>query len=125
MTITEKYINLIVPSLAAAEGSTVETKPMNGGTAYMFACPFCSHLVTSTGKSKLKKRTAILMPRKESKWVYTFKCHRAFAPECRGGPRSFRNFLLMYDQSLAYKYIRELNHNHYDRNSNLTREKKF
>ena len=110
MTITEKYIQKIVPLLAKAEGANVDTKEMNGATAYMFPCPFCSHLTTTSGKQKPRKQTAILMPRRECKWVYTFKCHRGYAPECKGGARNFHNFLAMYNPHLFNKYQQEMNH---------------
>ncbi len=109
MTSTEKYIQLIVPYLATAEGATVETKQMNGATAYMFPCPFCSHLTTTSGQKKDKKRTAILMPRRESKYVYVFKCHRGYSPECARGARNFHNFLAMFNADLFNQYQLEMN----------------
>ena len=111
MTITEQYIEKIVPYLASAEGAEVKITQKNGGNAYEFPCPFCSHLTTSSGKQKPKKKTAILSPRYESKWVYFFSCRRGYSPECRGGARSFHNFLACYDQSLFHKYLRDMEHN--------------
>ena len=108
MTITEKYILEVVPSLAAAEGAKVEIKQMNGGNAYLFPCPFCSHLTTSTGKKKPTKQTAIISPRYETKWVYYFKCKRGGAIECTGAAKSFHNFLKSYDPDLFNKYSHEM-----------------
>ena len=102
MTLEEKYIRKIVPRLSGR--GEVKTKEMNGKTAYMFPCPFCSHLATSKGKVRDAKRTAILMPRQDCEYVYTFKCARNYSPECRGGARGFLNFLIMFDPYLAEKY---------------------
>ena len=109
MTITEKYIQQIVPLLAVAEGSKVSTKQMNGAIAYLFPCPFCSHLNTQSGKQKPRKQTAILMPRRESKWVYTFKCHRGGSSQCSGAAVSFNNFLHEYNKPIFKRYQLEMN----------------
>ena len=110
MTITEKYIQKIVPLLAIAEGAKVTTKQKNGGTAYLFPCPHCSHLKTSSGKKKPTKRTAILSPRNECKWVYYFKCQRGGTPKCNGaGVRTFDNFLYHYNKPLSNQYQLEKN----------------
>ena len=108
MTITEKYILQVVPSLAAAEGAKVEIKHMNGGNAYLFPCPHCSHMKTKSGKFKLTKRTAIISPRYETKWVYYFKCSRGGDSRCAGGAMSFNNFLKSYDPNLFNKYSHEM-----------------
>lgn len=112
MTITEKYIQKILPSLKGQ--GEITTKEMNGGTAYMFPCPFCSHLQKPNKKYKEKYQTAILMPREECKFVYTFHCRRGYSPECirsggKGG-RNFLNFLIMYKPYLAEKYKFEMEH---------------
>ena len=112
MTITEKYIEKILPSLAGA--GEVKTKQMNGRTAYTMPCPFCSHICTSQGKIRNTKHTAILMPREENNNVYTFHCRRGYSPECKTsgskqGGRSFLNFLLMFKPRLAEKYKEEMN----------------
>ena len=112
MTITEKYIEKILPQLAGA--GEVKTKPMNGRTAYMFPCVFCSHICTSKGVIRNTKQTAILMPREENNNVYTFHCRRGYSQECKttkgiSGGRSFLNFLLMFRPRLAERYKEEMN----------------
>ena len=107
MTLQEKYLNKITSSLG--NGRPIETKSMNGGTAYIFPCPFCSHIRTSSGKDKPFKKTAILSPLTDCKYEYYFKCHRGYSPECKGGPRNFLNFLIMYRPYLAEKYKAEKN----------------
>ena len=42
MTITEKYIQKILPYLAGAEGGTVQPKSFKGLQGHEFPCPFCS-----------------------------------------------------------------------------------
>ena len=108
MTITEKYILQVVPYLAVAEGAKVEIKQKNGGNAYLFPCPFCSRLDTSSKKKKPNKQTAIISPRYETKWVYYFKCHRGGDDRCEGGAMSFNNFLKSYDPNLFNKYSHEM-----------------
>jgi hypothetical protein len=108
VTITEKYILQVVPYLAVAEGAKVEIKQKNGGNAYLFPCPFCSRLTTSSGKKKPNKQTAIISPRYETKWVYYFKCHRGGDSRCAGAAKSFQNFLETYDPDLFNKYLREM-----------------
>ncbi len=107
MTLQDKYIHKILNDLAG--NGEVKTKHMNGNTAYMFPCPFCSHLQKPNKKYKEKYLTAILMPRKDCKYEYTFNCRRGYSPECKGEGRGFHNFLLMYKPYLAEKYKAEKN----------------
>ena len=111
MTITEKYIQLLLPYL----DEEIETELINGLIAYKFRCPFCSFYVQ--GNESRQKKCASLVPIKDS-FDYKFICMRSGTPECRRtkGGRSFRNFLRMFNEPLANQYDKELN---------LTRPKKF
>ena len=108
MTITEKYIQLLVPLLATAEGAKVSTKQINGATAYLFPCPYCSHLTTKSGKKKPKKQTAIISPHPKSKWIYYFRCLRGGTSDCDCGMIPFRKFLKTYSSSLCNRYDEEM-----------------
>ena len=111
MTITEKYIQLILPYL----DEEIETELINGLTAYKFRCPFCTMYVQ--GDQTRQRKCASLVPIKDS-FDYKFICSRSWSSECRsrGGGRSFRNFLRMFNEPLADQYDKELN---------LTRPKNF
>ena len=111
MTITEKYIQLILPYL----DDDIETELINGLNSYKFSCPFCTMYVQ--GEQFRKKKCASLVPIKDS-FDYKFICSRSWSCECRsrGGGRSFRNFLRMFNEPLADQYDKELN---------LTRGKNF
>ena len=108
MTLQEKYIQKILPSLSGEGEVRLSTK--NGGAAYMFPCPFCSHLRTTSGKVRSHKRTAILMPHPNCKYEYIFNCTRGYSPECKGEARGFHNFLIMYKPYLAERYKFERDH---------------
>jgi|TARA_R100001443_G_scaffold7644_2_gene16986 hypothetical protein len=106
MTITEKYIQMILPYLAIAEGSEVREKRIKGLIAYEFPCPFCSYLQTKDRHKR--KRCSMLLPHKES-FTYTFNCLRKGSNECES-PRSFPNFLSMHNPSLFKQYQMERFH---------------
>ena len=103
MTITEKYINKIIPYL---EGG-VDRELINGLYSYNFCCPFCTIYINS--EEARKKKSASLIPMKDS-YDYKFICRRSGAPECRRrhGGRSFYNFLLMLNPGLHHQYKKEL-----------------
>tara|TARA_Y100001968_G_scaffold142329_1_gene130071 strand:+ start:114 stop:440 length:327 start_codon:yes stop_codon:yes gene_type:complete len=103
MTITEKYIDKIIPYI---EGD-VERELINGLYAYKFACPFCSMFCNN--KHIRERKCASLVPVKDS-YEYKFICSRSGAPECRRrfGGRSFYNFLLMINPYLHHQYKKEL-----------------
>ena len=109
MTITEKYIQLILPYL----DDEIETELINGLTAYKFSCPFCSYFVNSP--ECRNRQLASLVPI-EGSYDYKFICMRSGSPECRRiyGGRSFGNFLAMYNPDLFRQYQLD-----------LIREKKF
>ena len=105
MTITEKYIEKILPYL----DEDIETEIINGLIAYNFCCPFCTMYV-STEECR-KRKIASLVPTKDS-YDYKFICKRSGSPDCsrRLGGRSFHNFLAMYNPALFNQYKNDLMH---------------
>ena len=101
-TIADSYAARVAPTCAAMAGGEVRTKPMNGKTAFMFPCPFCSP--TRTKASNRKKRCAILMPRADKSYCYTFSC----ANDRCGKVMNFHQFLESFNGSLARQYKRDL-----------------
>ena len=103
MTITEKYIEKILPYL----DEEIETEIINGLIAYKFSCPFCSMFVHN--EHYRNRKIASLIPVKDS-YDYKFICRRSGSPECsrRHGGRSFHNFLAMYNPALFSQYKRDL-----------------
>ena len=103
MTITEKYLNIILPYL----DEDVDTEIVNGLKTYKFSCPWCS-MFCHTEYTRSKK-CASLTP-VEGSYDYKFICMRSGSPECRRihGGRSFHNFLCMYSPELFRKYKKDL-----------------
>ena len=100
MTITERYLQGILPFLAGAEGGKICQKDFQGLQGYVFPCPFCS--VHQKRDFKKRERCASLMPHQQS-FSYTFNCCRKHSPEC-SQPLSFPSFLKHYNPSLFRKY---------------------
>ena len=102
MTLTEKYIQKIAPELGIVSGT------YKGNNSYSFPCPFCSHLPTSSGKIKLKNRTACFISLQNCRYEYNFTCRRQGSSSCKGdgekGGMGFLNFLFRYKPYLAEKY---------------------
>ena len=112
MSVTQTYIDLLLPSLIESNYGTLSTtKTEEGLNAYSFSCPFCSKFVHS--KKCKKTETASILPLKGVEkfkgYKWYFRCKRGYSPECRGGYKSFYNFLCMYDHSLWTKYRDDLN----------------
>ena len=112
MSVTEQYIDLIIPSLSGSDSESLSIfKTEEGLIAYRFCCPLCGKFCKS--ESSKKNQTAEIIPLKGSpkykgyKWY--FRCRRRYSPDCRGGYKSFYNFLCMYDHSLWTKYRDDLN----------------
>ena len=103
MTITEKYIDKIIPYI---EGD-VESELINGLYAYKFACPWCSMFCNN--KHIRERKCASLVPVKDS-YDYKFICTRSSSPECsrKDRGRSFHNFLAMYNPALFNQYKNDL-----------------
>ena len=103
MTIQEKYIQAILPSL-----SPHKTKLFRDGSGYQFACPFCSS--HQKRESKVKEKCAALSPLAGSYW-WVFNCQRGI----RGGkgsercnrPMRFDTFLAQWNPPLYRKFMKE------------------
>ena len=102
MTLTEKYIQKISSEIGIVAGT------YGGNKSYSFPCPFCSHLPTSSGKIKLKNRTACFISLQNCRYEYNFTCRRQGSSSCKGegenGGMGFLNFLFRYNPYLAEKY---------------------
>ena len=106
MIITEKYLEMILSTLAVDRNQQVKRMKVNGLIRYGFPCPFCQ-MVCET-ESARNKRVAYLLPHKES-FSWTFYCHRRKTPQCLTS-RSFSNFLELYNPSLFKEYQMEKYH---------------
>ena len=106
MTITEKYLQMILPTLAVNNNQRVEKTLVKGLHGYAFPCPFCQFRCDK--ESSRNRRVAYLLPHKES-FSWTFYCHRHGTPECQTS-RSFSNFLAMYNPDLYKQYQMEKYH---------------
>ena len=106
LTITEKYIQLILPYLSGADGGEVETfTTPEGLIGYRFPCPLCSGFVRT--EELRTRQLASLTPYKGS-FDYLFRCRRSGSKECRGGAKNFHNFLCFYNPNLFRQYQKEL-----------------
>ena len=103
MTIQEKYIQAILPSL-----SPYKAKQFRDGMGYQFPCPFCSS--HQKRESKVKEKCAALSPLAGSyQWV--FNCQRGI----RGGsgneqcnrPMRLDAFLAQWNPPLYRQFMRE------------------
>ena len=103
MTLNERYIQLVIPYLAAAEGSSVEPKQFKDGLGWVFPCPFCSSKHTKSYKKS--NRVGALIPN-QSIHTFVFCCSRKQSPECSAN-RLFPNFLKMLNPDLFRKYHQE------------------
>ena len=108
-SITKKYIDLLLPSLCGNEGGEVDTFTLNGKVAYRFPCPFCQSFYDS--KKIRNKQMGEIFASAKMKYSSTdwcFRCRRRGSLECRGGTKSFYNFLAIYYPQLFNEYKREI-----------------
>ena len=106
MNLEQKYIQLILPYLSGPDGGEVATfTSPQGLIGYKFPCCFCSCFVRT--EHLRVRQLASLTPYKDS-FDYLFKCRRSFSKECRGGTKTFHNFLAIYNPSLFNQYKKEL-----------------
>lgn len=107
MTITERYVEKILPSLSGVNGGEVHPKTFKGLQGYEFPCPFCSLLQKKDYKKR--SRCAALIPHPES-FSFTFHCCRKHSADCMRS-LSFPNFLKTYDPVLFQQYHLEREQN--------------
>ena len=108
-SITKRYIDLLLPSLCGNEGGEVDTFTLNGKVAYKFPCPFCQSFYDNKeirNNQMGEIFSAEKMQYSSSSWF--FRCKRRGSPECRGGTKSFYNFLAIYDPDLFDLYKKEI-----------------
>ena len=100
-----QYLQAVVQYLSVLEEEQVEPRQINGKETYQFRCPFCSQYSRSA-RSK-KNKHGRLVRTGDNSWIYS--CSRGFSNECRGGARSFHNFLAMLHPGIFRDYLRSLN----------------
>ena len=100
MGINSDYFSAVIHYLSAINGETPKPVAVKGLNAYAFYCPFCHHLVR--GEEAKKNKTAKLTNQSGDTWIFT--CSRGYSEECRGGFKSFYNFLLLLHPGLHEEY---------------------
>ena len=107
--ITEKYINKVLPLLAGEDDGEVGFFYSNGRIAYRFPCSFCQPFYDSK-KIRNNQMGEIFLSTgmKYSSTDWCFRCRRRGSLECRGGTKSFYNFLAMFNPTLFDEYKQEL-----------------
>ena len=109
MSITKRYIKLLLPSLGGNEGGEVDTFTRDGNVGYKFPCPFCQPFYDDKevrNKQMGELFEATKMKYSSSSWF--FRCRRRGSPDCRGGAKSFYTFLAMYLPELFNQYKAEI-----------------
>lgn len=102
MTITDRYISMLLPSFASAvAGGAVTQTSFKHGNGWKFPCPFCCEKVSKT--SKKKKQCAALIP--NGNYSYIFHCCRKKSDECYDN-MLFPSFLKTYNPELFAQYHR-------------------
>ena len=104
MTITEKYIEIIKPSL-----SPCQKKKFKDGWGYKLACPFCGDV--QKRESKSKELCASLYP-VEGTYTYFFSCNRGLNGGAQGvqscnHTMRFSTFLKQWNLPQYRKFVRE------------------
>ena len=99
-----QYLQAVVQYLSVLEEEKLEVEEVNGKQAYRFKCPFCSQY--SRSERCKRNKHGRLTRTGENSWIYS--CTRGFSNECRGGARSFHNFLAMLHPGLFSEYQRSL-----------------
>ena len=100
-----QYLQAVIQYLSVLEEEKVEPEEVNGKETYRFKCPFCSQY-TKSPKCRKNKHGSLIRTG-ENSWIYS--CKRGWSNECRGGARSFHNFLALLHPGLFKDYLRSLN----------------
>ena len=104
MTVTEKYIEIIKPSL-----SPCQKKKFKDGMGWTLACPFCRD--AQKRQSKSNEKCASLYP-VEGTFTYFFSCNRGLNGGVQGvqscnHTMRFSTFLKQWNPPQYRKYVRE------------------
>ena len=104
MTITEKYIEIIKPSL-----SPCQQKKFRDGMGWTLACPFCRD--AQKRESKSKEKCASLYP-VEGTFTYFFSCNRGLNGGVQGvqscnHTMKFSTFLKQHHPTVYKSFVRE------------------
>ena len=104
MTITEKYIDKIKPSLTPCQ-----RKKFKDGMGWTLACPFCRD--AQKRESKSKEKCASLYP-VEGTYTYFFSCNRGLNGGVQGvhscnHTMRFSTFLSKWNPPQYRKYVKE------------------
>tara|TARA_B100001063_G_C16412584_1_gene380235 strand:- start:1 stop:351 length:351 start_codon:yes stop_codon:yes gene_type:complete len=104
MTITEKYIDIIRPSLTPCQ-----RKKFKDGWGWILACPFCRD--EQKRDSKSKEKCGSLYP-VEGTYTYFFSCNRGLNGGVQGvhscnHTMRFSTFLSKWNPPQYRKYVRE------------------
>lgn len=103
MTITDRYISMLLPSFAAAvAGGSATPTTFEKGNGWKFPCPFCCEKVSKTYKKKTQ--CAALIP--NGNYSYVFRCCRKKSMECYDN-MLFPIFLKTYNPKLFAQYHRD------------------
>lgn len=101
MTITDRYISMLLPSFAAAvAGGSATPTTFEKGNGWKFPCPFCCEKVSKTYKKKTQ--CAALIP--NGNYSYVFRCCRKKSMECYDN-MLFPIFLKTYNPKLFCSII--------------------
>lgn len=106
MTITDRYLQKILPSIAAIGGGEYKATPMYGQIGYEVPCPFCGRYESKPIKQR--KRVGAFIPCKNSSY-FKYKCKRKKSSEC-SRCMEFPEFLEKFDSGLFNKYQMERFH---------------
>ena len=104
MTITEKFVEIIKPSL-----SPCQKKKFKDGIGWTLACPFCRD--AQKRQSKSNEKCASLYP-VEGTFTYFFSCNRGLNGGVQGvqscnHTMRFSTFLKQWNPPQYRKYVRE------------------
>ena len=99
-----QYLQAVVQYLSVLEEEELEIEEVNAKQTYRFKCPFYSQY--SRSERCKRNKHGRLTRACENSWIYS--CTRGFSNECRGGFRSFHNFLAMLHPGIFREYQRSL-----------------
>jgi len=99
-SVNAQYLDAVIKYLSVLSDEQLQLTQFNGKDAYLFSCPFCTPYVHNPEAKQ--KRIGRLVRVQGDEWI--FSCGRGFSCDCKGGARSFYNFLLMLHPQLFREY---------------------